>query len=779
MTEALLLNDIFERNGHKYRLLHITKALQAAYVISLETAHPTPKRWALTELTGGTGAKNSIKAVKNHPKSERPKTASAPDIAIRELRWSRIQDIVTSPDVWEADSRTRLLKNHSLSIGVTAKTLLANLRLYWVGGQTPEALLGNSYKSGCIEESTPGSLSITEKSPNGPRTVVFAPAKNNARGRRPKDGGYSPLAMPPALREKILEVARLHFEQDKTKTIRGATTVVLNEMFSLHDENGQPLRDADGGAVLKPPGQRPSEDQIRYLLRKVPMLSALHKKRSGAADYENNHKPSTGSVLDDCLGPGDVYEIDATIIDVYLVAKANRKVIIGKATLYLVIDRWSRLIVGFYISLENPSWTEATQAILSISGDWEALCKRLGVTYDKRDWPAQGVMPNRFVSDRADMITYASNALCDGVETQVTNAPALMSSRKPIVESGFLTTHVPLKESAPGYEPPTNPFKRRTKKYHKDAANTLDEFAAIFLRIVIAHNRMAKEGYQASAEEIMQGLPCTPRAIWPRHLAERMGSLARMPIDLLRRKLMPTDTATVDVDGVHFKGLIYDPKDLGEWCTRASLRGKFEVMATYTPNLVDKIIVPDPFDKRKQHTLKLTTTSEEFAGYTFAEVLFVQQRKATKGREDHHFNQAQAVALKQDIEGFTKPAIAQTKAVTKGVTPGMRLTGGDDARALEAQERRQKLHAVENCGRHYGELGAASDTLTDSGASSANDASTGAPAAPTQSVPSDGSPSNGPTKPLKSVPAPCAAPTDCGDTDPGLMAVLNNLLEPV
>ncbi len=335
MSEALLLNDIFERNGHKYRLLHIAKALQAAYVIRLDTANPDPRRWALTELTGGTGA-NKIKAVKNHPKPERPNPESAPDIAIRELRWSRINDIKKSPDVWEAESRTRLLKNHALSIGVTAKTLLANLRLYWTGGQTKEALLGNSYKSGCIEESTPGSLSVTEKSPNGSRTVVFAPAKKNARGRRPKEGGYSPLAMPPALREKILEAARLHFEQDKTKSIRGASTSVLNEMFSLRDEKGQPLRDADGGAVLKPPGQRPSEDQIRYLLGKVLMLSSTHKRRSGAADYENNHKPSTGSVLDDCLGPGDVYEIDATFIDVYIVAKANRKVIIGKPTLYLV-----------------------------------------------------------------------------------------------------------------------------------------------------------------------------------------------------------------------------------------------------------------------------------------------------------------------------------------------------------------------------------------------------------------------------------------------------------
>jgi putative transposase len=764
MSATLLVNDVFERDKCKYRLVHVNQKLDAAYVVPIEGDAPDPRRWPISALTAMVPVPHWSDA------DQRPQPPSKQDVAVRDLRWSRIKDIVNSPDILAPRTRGPLLKKHAATIGVSDKTLRANLRQWWVGGQTPDALLGTYFRSGRIEVTTPGALAITEKSPNGTFTYVFAPAKTNARGRRPKDGGYKPLAMSADVRRIVLDVARKFYENDASKSVRGATTVVLNKLFSLYDENGVALRDKDDKAVLKNPGHRPSFDQIRYLLSKAMVISITHKRRNGAADYENNHAPATGSVLDDCLGPGDVYEIDATIIDVYIVAKANRRVIIGKPTLFLIIDRWSRLIVGFYITLENPSWNEATQAILSISGDWEAVCKRLGVTYSASDWPAVGAMPNRFFGDRADMITYASDALCDGVAVQVTNAPALMSSCKPIAESGFLTTHVPLKESAPGYEPPTNPFKRRAKKFHKDASMTLDEIAATYLRIVIAHNRMEKSGYQASAEEIMQNLPCTPKAIWTRGIAERMGSIARMPVDLLRRKLMPRDTATVKVDGIHFRDCIYKSAELGEWCTRASLRGSFQVPVAYTPNLVDKIIAYDPTDSRKEYVLTLTTTSDEFSGYTFAEVMFVHQTRKTKDRNAVHINEAHSVARMQDIEAITAPATAAMKAATKGITPGVRLSGGDEVRAVEAQQRRQSVQDIEHPGLHYGTRGADSDKF--SGASPVGPVPASTPTAAAQ-LPS---PTTADAAP-KGAPCPASPPSSCGDTDPDIQAALNRLLD--
>jgi hypothetical protein len=61
-----------------------------------------------------------------------------------------------------------------------------------------------------------------------------------------------------------------------------------------------------------------------------------------------------------------------------------------------------------------------------------------------------------------------------------------------------------------------------------DSAYTLDELARLIVRLIIQHNRREVLGYQQTPEDVMQGLPVHPIAIWNRAMAQRMGSVARM-----------------------------------------------------------------------------------------------------------------------------------------------------------------------------------------------------------------------------------------------------------
>jgi hypothetical protein len=143
--------------------------------------------------------------------------------------------------------------------------------------------------------------------------------------------------------------------------------------------------------------------------------------------------------------------------------------------------------------------------------------------------------------------------------------------------------------------------------------------------------------------------------------------------------------------GFAYKGLVYkhpDPKVLGEWHVRASLRGEFEVKVRYNPSLVDQITVVDKFDSRIEYDLVLVTHSQGYAGYSFAEAEFVMKEAAKKGRAAAKLNEAHAVTTRQDINRVTKPAAAAAKAASQGMTPGMRQAGGDAVRDAEAQERR-------------------------------------------------------------------------------------------
>lgn len=769
MKTNLFINDEFEAMGSRYRLLHVVEAINAAYVHPFDCPELSPQRWERDGLDNCGAMPGLLRGVQDKPDAERPINAKPGDVKVRDRRWNRIKDIVKDPRIWEHDTRKELLKTHAAVVGSSPKTLLRDLQQWWEGGQVQEALLGDYFRCGRIDEATDGALTVEEKSPSGTVKVVFAPAREKARGAKPADAGITKFSISAEVRAEILRVAKKHYLADASRSVHGTTTAVLDELFSLKDEAGAPLLDEDERAVLKPPGQRPTFDQVRYLVRKALPLSQAFKDRHTPAEYENNHAPSTGSVLDDCQGAGDVFEIDSTVIDVYACARANRAILVGKATLYLVIDRATRLFVGFYLSLEPPSWSEATQAILSIACDWEALCKRLNIKYRAKDWPARGAMPNRFFADRGDMIVFASNALCDGVSVQVTNAKSQYSRGKALVESGFLSLSVCLRENVPGYEPPTNPFKRRGKKYHKDGSVTLDELAAIVVRAMLKHNRSELRGYQATPEEIANALPLNPIALFERQVAKRMGTMARMPIELLRRKLMPTGPAKVSNDGVHFNGLIYKPegKELDEWFTRASLRGEFEVQVRFTANLVDEIIVHDPFDPRKQYVVRLTTTSEEYASYSFAEVKYLMAMKKASARGAARSNEGHAVALRQGIRAVTEPAHAAMSAASKGLTPGMRQSGGDDERAAEGRERRQVVHGISKPGLQYGPLGAASDV--------ANPQPTPDPQEDQQPTTD---PVSSPTTP--ETPSPPAPTTEAGisDTDPALLQALANYMEP-
>jgi len=60
-----------------------------------------------------------------------------------------------------------------------------------------------------------------------------------------------------------------------------------------------------------------------------------------------------GSSSTDAIGPGSVFQIDATVADVYLVSRFNRTHIIGRPVLYIVQDCFSKLIVGLYVGLRD------------------------------------------------------------------------------------------------------------------------------------------------------------------------------------------------------------------------------------------------------------------------------------------------------------------------------------------------------------------------------------------------------------------------------------------
>lgn len=689
------VNDVIEINGNAVRVLAINRTAGLIWLFPLEGNNPLPREWAIEDFQ-----LDSVQSTLRYlpePAEERPWETSPADIQVSTDRWNRIKDLVSSPQyqlLLQRTTRASCLAEHAKNVGTSDRTLLADLRLWWAGGQKRSALLGRYFQSGRVsgeKGQRTFSLEVTDDLSGLKSTVFFAPQTQLARGRRPVHEDYVPFSIPFELRKTMLKTAQDYFLADNTRSMRATADYVLRKHFALRDEKGAMLRGPDGrSAVLPPPGQRPTVAQIRYLLQKVLTVAQQFRSRFTEAEFKNNHADASGSVSEDTAGPGDVYEIDATIVDLFVVAHADRATIIGKPTLYLVIDRKTRLIVGFYISLENASWNEAKLAIMSIAGDWEALCRRLGVPYKASDWPAAGVLPNRFVGDRGEMLSYASDVICEELAIPITNPPALAARRKCIVEGGFHTTQVPLRDNVPGYEPQSNVTKRRGKKYDRDASLTLDELAAIYLHVVIAHNNKVMTNYPLTPQEVLRGDRASPVNLWQKGIQSSMGSLPRYQYSTLQRALMNVEEALVTQYGVRFRECVYTFRHpaFKDWVSRASIRGSFRVRVAFSPGLVDEIIVLDPSDGRKQYIGELAPASQHFTGYSYAEVKAITKEKARLDRQGQHGNTASNVGLSEDIEAVSNPARARTKQAAKGLRLGARHAGAKDARAAESRKRR-------------------------------------------------------------------------------------------
>ena len=119
--------------------------------------------------------------------------------------------------------------------------------------------------------------------------------------------------------------------------------------------------------------------------------------------FAMNQTGSSSSVNDKFVSPGMRYEIDSTTADVYVVCEVSRERVLGRPTIYSIVDVASRMIVGLHISMEYASWKAARQALFNACMSKVEYCGRYGISITDQDWPSQG-MPAVLMADRGEML---------------------------------------------------------------------------------------------------------------------------------------------------------------------------------------------------------------------------------------------------------------------------------------------------------------------------------------------------------------------------------------
>ncbi|MBW8371276.1 MAG: Mu transposase C-terminal domain-containing protein [Thiobacillus sp.] len=655
----LYKNDVFEipASNFRGRLLTANSATDEAWIISLDDAKAWPRMIQLSQLLAMEEAgRLSVSAMPVTPSSRASRVA----LSHRDTAWQRIVVLVSSPAIFEPDERNRLIRERAQSIKCSHQTLYSALRKYWQGGQTRDALLPAFHKRG-----------------------GKAGFQTAGKGRKSTKSGHDIFQVEEKDVKSLEKAIRTHFLGSDVATMASAYQRCLEDHYSYVDGNG--------ARYVLPLGDRPTLRQFTRILKKKFDLETVIRKKKSDKEFEQNHRARLGSMDQDCLGVGHIYEIDATIADVFLVFSRDRSRIIGKPTLYLIYDRRSRLVVGFYVGLEAPSWPAAMEAILSIAQNKASLCRRYGVEYNPADWPADGVFPQEFLGDRGEMASKNSSLLVAGLDITVVNAPALRPDLKGTVECGFKLLQRSMADVVPGYEPPENVFKRRGKSYSNDACLTLDEFTSLILANIVAHNRKVMPNFPATAEMLSRGAPPIPREIWANEVATRMGLLSRFSEDHVRFALLPQDQATVSRDGIYFGGCYYSCPEAIEqkWFVTAG-KGKFRIDISYDRRLIDNIFIHVVGDPSRYFVGTLLEKSRNYAGLSFAEVQVYEAFRA-KMQSESEQNGRQVMS---DFHAHSDPIVAaakeKTQLVTKGKSRTARKADIAEDRFEERRDRRQK-----------------------------------------------------------------------------------------
>ncbi|MFA0350561.1 transposase, partial [Vibrio sp. 10N.222.55.C6] len=123
----------------------------------------------------------------------------------------------------------------------------------------------------------------------------------------------------------------------------------------------------------------PTLKQFNYWSKKLFDKNHIIQARTSETDYLRNKRSVLGSVTQVSSTIGSVFEIDATVADVHVVSELGAQYVLGRPTIYVVVDRSSRMIVGLHVSLYHASWRAARQALANCFLPKSEYCHQFGI----------------------------------------------------------------------------------------------------------------------------------------------------------------------------------------------------------------------------------------------------------------------------------------------------------------------------------------------------------------------------------------------------------------
>lgn len=408
-------------------------------------------------------------------------------------------------------------------------------------------------------------------------------------------------------------VIKRYYEIEKKPSLRRVYYQMLTDYFSKSLSTG-----GEKKGYLYDEDHYPTFRQFEYYFHKNINQTESYIARETLNKYQLKRRPLKDTTTNQVSGPGDCFMIDSTLGDIHLVSKCNSNKVIGRPTIYIIIDVYSRLITGCYIGLENPSWDAVSLALINMVEDKVEFCKSRGISINEQDWPCHH-LPRALLADRGDMISKRAEGLINELSVIVQNTAPYRGDLKGIVERIFGQLNGHLRETLPGGIQKDHP-QRGDKDPRAEAALTIEDCERIIINAILLHNASIIEGYPSTPEQIKAGVPAVPLNLWEYGIATR-GNLRIASLEKMSINLWPHEKASLGRKGLRFRNLFYG--DIPLSLMFEASKGPVKMEIAYNPFTTNYIYVSMNGSFRQ---VRLQPSCAQFENMSFSE--YEDYRKA-------------------------------------------------------------------------------------------------------------------------------------------------------
>lgn len=343
-------------------------------------------------------------------------------------------------------------------------------------------------------------------------------------------------------------------------------------------------------------------------------------------------------------------EIDHTPLDLIVIDKTTM-LPLGRAWLTLALDKYSRIVVGFYISFNPPSSYAVLQCLKQMILIKDDLLKRFPDI--KNDWPVFGIPDLLALDNGMDLHADALKKACLELGIQILYCPAATPEMKGSIERFFRTINQGLIHKLPG-----STFSNIDERGDYPA----EELAAIDMETLVhLITKWIVDIYNVTPH---RGIGDTPLNKWNESAKHRIIELPVYPAQLDVITGVPAKR-TVFHYGIELEGLHYNNRQLQE--IRKISGENMQVELKFYEDQVAYIDVFDPYTKEY---LRVEAVHEDYVKDLHREAHRLARVQARK-KFGEQYSMPQLMEARIDIENIIKDALKAKKMGNRKLAANM------------------------------------------------------------------------------------------------------------